>query len=148
MRCRFSCHLHFKYSVKIMTNDDTQQTYIKLLLKHFMPFWQIEVSLFLSSPFHIIDEYPDKWWFTTIVWKPVVQHFTPFRKIRVSLFLSSPFQVFVEDPDNWYNTKIVYKAVCKTLHTQSTNWGADFPVCSISKNRWRSRQLMIYNKRI
>ena len=69
--CQFSCHLHFKYSMKILTIDDIQQSYIKLLLKHFMPFRQFEVSFFLSSPFQLIDEDPQKWWYTTIVYEAV-----------------------------------------------------------------------------
>ena len=73
MSCRFSCHLHFKYSVKILTNDDFQQSYIKLSLKHFMSLWQIEVLLFLSSPFQIFGEDPDKWWYSTIVYKAVTE---------------------------------------------------------------------------
>ena len=61
LRCHFSCHLHFKYSVKILSIDDIQQSYIELLLQHFTTFRQIVVSLFLSSPFQIIDENADKW---------------------------------------------------------------------------------------
>ena len=100
LRCHFSCHLHFKYSMKIPTIDDIRQSYIKLLLKHFTPFQQIEVSFFLSSPLHLIDEDPENWWFTT-------------------------------------NVK---KAVTETLQALSTIWGVNFPVLSISNNRWRSWQ--------
>ena len=75
LRCRFSCHLHFKNSMKILTIVDIQQSYINLLLKHFMPFPHIEVSLFLSSPFLIFDEDPDNWWYTTIVCKAVTETF-------------------------------------------------------------------------
>ena len=73
LRCRFSCHLHFKNSMKILTIVDIQQSYINLLLKHFMPFPHIEVSLFLSSPFQIIHEDPDNWWYTTIVYKAATE---------------------------------------------------------------------------
>ena len=73
LKCRFSCHLHFKYSAKNLTNDDIQQSYKKLLLKHFTPSWQIEVSLFLSSSFQIFGEKPDKWWYSTIVHKAVTE---------------------------------------------------------------------------
>ena len=108
LRCRFYCHLHFKQSMKTLTIDDIQQSHIKLLLKHFIFFWQIEVSLFLSSPFQFIDE----------------------------------------DPHSWYYSTIVYKAVTKALHAVWTNWGVAFLVISVSNNRWRSWQLMIYNNRI
>ena len=108
LRSRFSCDLHFKKSRKILTIDDIQQSYIKLLLKHFIPFRQIEVSLFLSSLFQTLDEDPDKWWYRTIV----------------------------------------NKAVTETIHVVLTNWGVAFPVICISKNRWRSWQMMIYNNRI
>ena len=72
--------------MKILTNGDIQQSYIKLLLKHFMPSWQIEVSLFLSSPFQTFDKDPDKWWLTTIVsyTKLLLKYFTPFRQLEVS----------------------------------------------------------------
>ena len=73
VRCRFSCHLHFKYSVKILTIDDIQHSYIRLLLQHFTAFWQNEVSLFLSSPFQKFNEDPDNWWYTTIVYKAVTE---------------------------------------------------------------------------
>ena len=150
MRCRFSCHLHFKYSVKILTNDDKQQSFIKLLLRYFVPSWQSEVSLFLSSPFQKFDDDPDQWLYTPIVLytKLLFKHFTPFRQIEVSLFLSSPFQRFGEDPDKWWYKTIVYKAVTETLHGLLTYWAVAFPVICISKNRWRSWQSMIYNNRI
>ena len=80
--------------------------------------------------------------------KLLPKHFTPSRKIEGSLLRSSPFQTFAEDPDNWGYTKNVFKAVTETLHAFSTNWGAAFPVISSSINRWRSWELMIYNKRI
>ena len=69
--CRFSCRLHFKQLMKILTIDDIQQSYRKLWLKHFMPSWQIELSLFLASPFQKTDEDPDNWWYATIVYKAV-----------------------------------------------------------------------------
>ena len=71
LRCQFSCHLHFKYSMKILTIDGIQQSYTKLLLQHFATFRQNELSLFLSSPFQIFHENPDNWWDTTIVSKAV-----------------------------------------------------------------------------
>ena len=150
MRCRFSCHLLSKKWLKILTSDDLQQSYIKLLLKHFMPSWQIEVSLFLSSSFQIVDEDPEKWWYTPIVsyTKLLFKHFTTFRQIEVSLLLSSPFQTIDEDPHNWWYSTIVYKAVTKALHTLSTSWGVAFPVISFSNNRWRSWQLVICKNRI
>ena len=71
LRCHFSCHLHFKYSMKILTIDGIQQSYTKLLLQHFATFRQKELSLFLSSPFQIFGEDPVNWWYTTIVYKAV-----------------------------------------------------------------------------
>ena len=59
--------------MKILTIDDIQQSYIKLLLKHFMPSWQNEVSLFLSSSFQIFGEDHDKWWYSTNVYKAVTE---------------------------------------------------------------------------
>ena len=70
-RCHFSCQLHFKYSMKILTIDDIQQSYTKLFLQHFTPFRQTELSIFLSSPFQLFHEDPDNWWYTTIVYKSV-----------------------------------------------------------------------------
>ena len=61
LSCQFSCHLHFKYSMKILTIDGIQQSYTKLLLQHFATFRQNEVSLSLSSPFQIFAEDADKW---------------------------------------------------------------------------------------
>ena len=61
--------------MKILTIGDMQESYLKLLLKHFMPFWQIEMSLFLSSPFQVIDEDADKCWYKTIVYKAVTETF-------------------------------------------------------------------------
>ena len=46
---------------------------LKLFLKHFTPFRHIEFSLFLSSPFQVFGEDPDKWWKTTIVCKAVAE---------------------------------------------------------------------------
>ena len=148
LRCRFSCHVHFKKSRKILTIDDIQQSYIKLLLKHFIPFRQIEVSLFLSSLFQTLDEDLDNWWYTTIVKKLSLKHFTSFWHIEVSLFLSSAFQKINENPDKRWYTTIVYKAVTEILHGLLTKWGVAFPVFSISNIRWRSWQMMIYNNRI
>ena len=71
--CRFSCHLHFKQLMKILTIYDIQQSYIKVSLKHFRPSWQDELSLFLSSPFQIFGEDPDKWWFSTNLYKAVTE---------------------------------------------------------------------------
>ena len=68
---RFCCNLYFKDSMKILTNVYKQQPYRKLLVEHFTLFWQIEVSIFLSSPFPITVEDPDNWWYTTIVIKAV-----------------------------------------------------------------------------
>ena len=65
----------------------------------------------------------------------------------MSLFLLSPFQKIDEDLDNWWYAREVYKIVLGTLHALLTNWGVAFPVISISKNRWSSWQLMIYNNR-
>ena len=80
--------------------------------------------------------------------KLLLKDFKPFRQFEVSIFLSSPFQIFDEHPDNWWYTTIVFKAVTETLLAFSTNWGVAFPVICSSFNRWRSWQLMIYNKRI
>ena len=71
LRCHFSCHLHFKCSMKILTIDGIQQSYTKLLLQQFATFRQNELSLFLSSPFQIFGEDPDNWWYTTIVYRAV-----------------------------------------------------------------------------
>ena len=94
--------------MKILTIGDMQESYLKRLLKHFMPFWQFEMSLFLSSPIQVIDEDPDHWWYKAIV----------------------------------------NKAFTETLHGLLTNWGVAFPVISISNNRWRFRQMVIYTNRV
>ena len=73
LRWRFSCDLYFIQSMKILINDDIQQSYIKLSLKHFTALWHIEVSIFLSSLFQIIEEIPDNWWYTAIVYKAVAE---------------------------------------------------------------------------
>ena len=78
----------------------------------------------------------------------LLKHFTPFRQIEVPLLLSSLFQKIDEDPDNRWYTTIVYKAVTETLHGLLTNWGVAFPVISISNNRWRFRQMVIYTNRV
>ena len=214
--------------MKILTTDDIQQPYTKVLLQHFATLRQNEVSVFLSFPFQIFDEDLENWWYTTIVYKVVpetlhalatnwgvvfpvmsisinrwrswelikynnriwscywntsrpfdelrcqfsshlhlnysmkilttdgiqqsytkalLQHFATLRQNEVSVFLSSPFQIFGEDPDNWWYTTNVYKAVTETLHAVSTICGVTFLVISISKKRWRSRQLMINSNR-
>ena len=112
--------------MKILTNGDIQQSYIKLSLKHFTHFRHIEVSLFLSSPFQKIDEDPDNWWYTTILYRTVTEKFHTVSVIEVSLFLSSPFQIIYKNPDNWWYARIVFKAVTETLHARLTNWNVFF----------------------
>ena len=148
MRGRFYCYLLFKYSLEILTIDNIQQSYKKLLLKHFTPFRHIEVTIFLSSPFPTLDEDPDNLCCTTTVNKAVTETLqAPSTNWGVA-FLSSPFQLFDEDTWNWRFTTNVYQAVTETLHALSTNWVVSFPVISISKIRWSSWQLLIYNNRI
>ena len=103
LRCRFSCHLHFKKSMKILTVDDIQQSYKKLLLKHFMPFWQTEVSLFLSSRSQIFGEDPVEWWWTTIVYEVDTQTIQALSKklavvfavISISINRSTSWQLVI-----------------------------------------------------
>ena len=73
LRYCFSCRLHFQYSIKILIIDDIQQSFLKLLLKHLTAFQIIWGSLLLSSPFQIIHEGPDNWWYTTIIYKAVTE---------------------------------------------------------------------------
>ena len=102
--------------MKILTIDDIQQSYLKLLLKHFKPFQQTEVSLFLSPPFQLIDEDPDYWCYTTIVYKAVSE---TLHAISTNWGVALPF-ISISD-DRWWSWEtmintIVIKAVTETLH--------------------------------